>query len=137
LRVIGDDELVARHCGIDTTRAKLTLFALSALFTTVTGAVMAPRWTYIDPAIAFNPMLSFQVVIMALLGGAGSLLGPLLGVIPLVLLFEVLSANFPNYFSILLGIVFVLVVYVVPNGVAGLLQPHVARVFSRHAEARS
>ena len=36
----------------------------------MTGAVMAPRWTYIDPAIAFNPMISFQVVIMALLGGA-------------------------------------------------------------------
>ena len=52
---------------------------------------MAPRWTYIDPAIAFNPMISFQVVIMALLGGAGTLLGPLLGVVPLVLLFEVLS----------------------------------------------
>ena len=46
--------------------------------------------------------------------------------IPLVLLFEVLSANFPNYFSILLGVVFIFIVYVVPNGVAGLLQPHVA-----------
>ena len=43
------------------------------------GAVMAPRWTYIDPAIAFNPMISFQVVIMAMLGGAGSLFGPVLG----------------------------------------------------------
>jgi branched-chain amino acid transport system permease protein len=136
LRVIGDDELVARHCGIDTTRAKLTLFALSALFTTVTGAVMAPRWTYIDPAIAVNPMLSFEVVIMALLGGASTLFGPVLGVIPLVLLFEVLSANFPNSFSILLGVVFILIVYVVPNGVAGLLQPHVARVFAQRAEAR-
>ena len=70
---------------------------------TLTGAVMAPRWTYIDPAIAFSPLLSFEVVIMALLGGAGSLFGPLLGAVPLVLLFEVLSANFPNYFSILLG----------------------------------
>ena len=98
---------MARHAGIDTTRAKLALFALSALFMTLTGAVMAPRWTYIDPAIAFNPMLSFQVVIMALLGGAGALFGPLLGVIPLVLLFEVLTANFPNHFSILLGLVFV------------------------------
>ena len=78
---------------------------------TLTGAVMAPRWTYIDPAIAFNPMISFQVVIMALLGGAGALFGPLLGVIPLVLLFEVLSANFPNYFSILLGVVFMVIVY--------------------------
>ena len=88
---------------------------------------MAPRWTYIDPAIAFNPMLSFQVVIMALLGGAGALFGPLLGVIPLVLLFELLSANFPNYFSILLGIVFLLIVYVRAAGVAGLLRAALAR----------
>src|SRR5439155_15883297 len=86
----------------------------------LTGAVMAPRWTYIDPAIAFSPMLSFEVVIMALLGGAASLFGPVLGVIPLVLLFEVLTANFPNYFSILLGVVFVLIVYVLPRGVVGL-----------------
>jgi branched-chain amino acid transport system permease protein len=135
LRVIGEDETVARHCGIDTTWAKLTLFAVSALFTTVVGAVMAPRWTYIDPAIAFNPMISFQVVIMALLGGAGRLFGPLVGVIPLVLLFEVLSANFPNYYSILLGIVFMLIVYVVPNGVAGLIEAGWTRVSTRRAEA--
>ena len=122
LRVIGEDETVARHAGIDTTRAKLTLFAVSAVFMTFTGAIMAPRWTYIDPAIAFNPMLSFQVVIMALLGGAGALFGPMLGVVPLVLLFDVLSANFPNYFSILLGVVFMVIVYVLPHGVVGVLQ---------------
>jgi ABC-type branched-subunit amino acid transport system permease subunit len=92
------------------------MFAISALFMTLTGAVMAPRWTYIDPAIAFSPMLSFEVVIMALLGGAASLFGPVLGAVPLVLLFEVLTANFPNYFSILLGVVFVLIVYVLPRG---------------------
>jgi branched-chain amino acid transport system permease protein len=120
LRVIGNDETVARHVGIDTTRAKLAMFAVSALFMTLTGAVMAPRWTYIDPAIAFSPMLSFEVVIMALLGGAGALFGPLLGAVPLVLLFEVLTANFPNYFSILLGAVFVLIVYALPRGVIGL-----------------
>jgi len=120
LRVIGNDEVVARHSGIDTTRAKLAMFAVSALFMTLTGAVMAPRWTYIDPAIAFSPMLSFEVVIMALVGGAGALFGPLLGAVPLVLLFEVLTANFPNYFSILLGAVFVLIVYALPRGVVGL-----------------
>lgn len=122
VRVIGQDEGVACHCGIDTTRAKLALFAVSAAFMTVTGAVMAPRWTYIDPAIAFNPVLSFEVVIMALFGGAGTLFGPLLGAVPLVLLFEVLIATFPNYFSIVLGAVFVLIVYALPNGVIGLLQ---------------
>ena len=122
LRVIGDDETVARHCGIDTTRAKLMLFAVSAAFMTLTGAIMAPRWTYLDPTIAFNPVVSFQVLIMALLGGAHRLWGPLLGVIPLTILFEVLGANFPNYFSILLGLVFMLIVYGVPNGVAGLIE---------------
>ena len=127
VRVIGQDEAVARHCGIDTTRAKLVLFAVSAGFMTVTGAVMAPRWTYIDPAIAFNPVLSFEVVIMALFGGAGTLFGPLLGAVPLVLLFEVLIATFPNYFSIVLGAVFVLIVYGLPNGVIGLLQAKLLR----------
>ncbi len=120
LRVIGDDETVARHVAIDTTRAKLILFAVSAAFMSVAGAVMAPRWTYIDPAIAFNPMISFQVVIMALLGGAGRLYGPLLGVVPLVILFEVINANFPNHFAIVLGVVFIVIVYFLPGGVAGL-----------------
>jgi branched-chain amino acid transport system permease protein len=120
LKVIGDDEAAARHCGIDTTRVKLAVFALSAVFMTLTGAVMAPRWTYIDPAIAFNPLISFQVVIMALFGGPGRLAGPLLGVVPLVLLFELLTTNFPNHFSILLGLAFIAIVYVMPNGVAGL-----------------
>ena len=125
VRVIGQDETVARHVGIDTTRAKLALFAVSATFMTLTGAIMAPRWIYIDPAIAFNPVISFEVVIMALFGGAGSLFGALLGVVPLVLLFEVLIATFPNYFSVVLGLVFVLIVYGLPHGVIGLLEAKV------------
>jgi branched-chain amino acid transport system permease protein len=132
VRVIGQDETVARHCGINTTRAKLVLFAVSAGFMTVTGAVMAPRWTYIDPAIAFNPVLSFEVVIMALFGGAGTLFGPLLGAVPLVLLFEVLIATFPSYFSIVLGTVFVLIVYGLPNGVIGLVQAKLLRRAAHH-----
>ena len=87
----------ASHCGINTTFAKVALFAISATVMTLVGAIMAPRWTYIDPSIAFNPMISFQVVIMALLGGAHRLWGPVLGAVPLTLLFELLSARFPNY----------------------------------------
>ena len=122
LRVIGDDEMVARHIGINTTLAKVALFTLSAAFMTLVGAIMAPRWTYIDPAIAFNPVVSFQVLIMALLGGVHRLYGPLLGVVPLTLLFEYLLANFPNHFSILIGLAFMLIVYAVPRGIAGLLE---------------
>lgn len=122
LRVIGDDETVARHVGINTTWAKVALFALSAAFMTLCGAIMAPRWTYIDPAIAFNPVVSFQVLIMALLGGVHRLWGPLFGVVPLVLLFEFLLANFPNHFSILIGIAFMLIVYAIPRGITGVIE---------------
>lgn len=121
LRMIGDDEMVARHCGVHTTFAKLLVFSISAMFMALAGAIVAPRWTYIDPTIAFNPVVSFQVLIMALLGGAARLHGPVLGVIPLVLLFEFLSAHFPNYFSVLLGCTFLVIVYLAPRGIVGLM----------------
>ncbi|NRF67716.1 branched-chain amino acid ABC transporter permease [Aquincola sp. S2] len=120
LRVIGEDETAARHLGIDTTRTKVLLFVLSAGFMSLTGAVIAPRWTYIDPGIVFNANVSFQVLIMALLGGAGHWLGPLAGVVPLVLLFELLSVNFPNYFAVLLGATFLAIVFLVPGGIVAL-----------------
>jgi branched-chain amino acid transport system permease protein len=67
-------------------------------------------------------MISFQVLIMALLGGADRLWGPILGAVPLTLLFEVLSARFPNTFTIILGCIFLLIVYLLPRGVAGLIE---------------
>ena len=60
---------------------------------------MAPRWTYIDPAIAFNPVISFTVLIMALLGGVHRLYGPVLGVVPLALLFEYPAGQLPQPFQ--------------------------------------
>ncbi|GLQ06754.1 branched-chain amino acid ABC transporter permease [Sneathiella chinensis] len=117
LRVIGEDEDVASHVGINITRTKLLLFAISASLMTLVGAIQAPRWVYIEPSIVFNPTVSFLTVIMALLGGPHRLLGPICGVIPLFLLFEWLSANFPNHYSILLGGVFILIVFLLPKGV--------------------
>lgn len=122
LRIIGNDEVVATHCGIDTARAKVILFIISGTFASIAGALMAPRWTYVEPTIAFSPMISFQVVIMALLGGAHRLWGPLLGVIPFTLLWDLISANFPNQTTLLLGIAFLLIVYIFPNGVVGLIE---------------
>lgn len=121
LRLIGEDEQAARHCGIDTTRTKLITFTVTSVFMVLAGAIVAPRWTYIDPAIAFNSIVSFQVVIMALLGGTTRFWGPVLGVVPLVLLFELLVKYFPNHFPIVLGVVFLLIVYALPRGVVGLV----------------
>lgn len=120
MRVIGEDETVAQHCGINVTFAKVALFIISAVVMTLVGAIMAPRWTYIDPSIAFNATISFQVVIMALLGGAHRLWGPILGAIPLTLLFEFLIAHFPSTSTLIIGLVFLLIVYALPHGVIGL-----------------
>jgi len=67
--------------------------------------------------MVFNPTTSFLTLIMALLGGADRLWGPLLGAIPLFLLFEWLSANFPNHYPIILGLIFIAIVFVLPKGV--------------------
>lgn len=133
LRIIGNDEVVAAHCGINTAGAKVILFMVSGMFAALTGALLAPRWTYIEPSMAFSAMLSFQVVIMALLGGANRLWGPLLGVIPITVLREVFSAESPIWNNLLLGIAFLLIVYAVPDGVIGRLESLVRMVQTRRA----
>ncbi len=122
LRVIGNDETVAAHIGINTAKAKVMLFIISGTVASVCGALLAPRWVYVEPTIAFSPMISFQVVIMALLGGVHRLWGPLCGVIPFTLLWELIAAQFPNQTTLLLGASFLLIVYFIPNGIAGLLE---------------
>lgn len=122
LKAIGDDEVVAAHSGINLARAKLALFVLSASIITLVGAIQAPRWVYIEPAIVFNPQVSFLTVIMALLGGANRRWGPILGAVPLFLLFEWLGANFPNHFSIILGLLFILIVFALPDGVLAAVE---------------
>lgn len=121
LRVVGDDEVIAAHVGINIARLKLVLFALSASLITLVGAIQAPRWVYVEPSIVFNPTVSFLTVIMALLGGAHRLYGPIFGVVPLFLLFEWLSAHFPNHYSIILGVLFIAIVFLLPKGVLEFL----------------
>ncbi len=127
LRIIGNDEVVAVHSGINTAYAKIILFVVSGTVATITGALLAPRLSYIESNIAFSPMLSFLVVIMALLGGAQRLWGPLIGVIPFMLLWDLLTAKFPNQTTLLLGICFLLVVYAIPNGFVGLVEKYAIR----------
>lgn len=133
LKVIGDDEVVASHCGINIAGVKLALFSISAVIITLVGAIQAPRWTYNEPSMVFNPTISFLALIMALLGGADRLWGPLLGAIPLFLLFEWLSANFPNHYPIILGLIFITIVFVLPKGVLSAAE----KVFAARPAARA
>jgi branched-chain amino acid transport system permease protein len=122
LRIIGNDEVVAVHSGINTARAKVILFVISSMFASITGALVAPRWSYVEPTLAFSPFLSFQVVIMSLLGGVHRLWGPLVGVIPFTIVWEIISSKFPGQTTLLLGVAFLLIVYIIPHGFVGIVE---------------
>lgn len=122
MRIIGNDETVARHAGIDVALTKVILFVISGSFIGIAGAILAPRFAYIEPPSAFNPVISIQVVIMSLLGGTKRLWAPILGVIPFTLLFDRISATFPNHTSLLIGFAFMAIVYFLPHGVSGLME---------------
>jgi branched-chain amino acid transport system permease protein len=122
LLVIGEDETMARQVGVNVPFAKVAVFVVSAMFMTMTGALMAPRFGFINPNFAFNPLVSFQVVIMAFLGGLKKLWSPVLGVIPLIVLSELLQTEYPFWFSVLLGLVFMVIVYFLPEGITGLIE---------------
>ncbi|MBI4587655.1 MAG: branched-chain amino acid ABC transporter permease [Candidatus Rokubacteria bacterium] len=116
---IGADEERAETLGIHTTRVKIGTFALSAAFMGAAGAAMAPRWTYLDPQV-FNPFVSFQTVIMALLGGATTVAGPVVGAVFLGLASEILLLKFRYLYMFGLGLTLILVVLALPSGLVGL-----------------
>jgi branched-subunit amino acid ABC-type transport system permease component len=122
LTTLGADETVARQIGINTIALKIGTFVISCVVMALAGAILAPRWSYMDATVAFNPNTSFLTVIMALLGGATSVWGPMLGVIPLVLISDYLSVTLPHHFSVVLGLVLLGIVFFVPDGLIGLLR---------------
>ena len=131
LRIIGGDETVARHVGINTATAKVILFITTGFFGALVGGILAPRYSYIEPNQVFSPQLSFLVVIVALLGGSGRLWGPLVGVIPFTILWELVQTYFPNQTTLFLGVVFLVIVYFLPHGVVGRLEQALEQVRKR------
>jgi branched-chain amino acid transport system permease protein len=83
---------------------------------------MATRWTYIDPYVAFNPLFSFLPVLMAIFGGIGQFYGPILGAAIFAYLEELLLTKFPYYYMLTFGIILVVVILYLPDGLVGLIQ---------------
>ena len=122
LQSIGEDEEAAAHTGINVTVLKTIIFAVSAIFIGAAGAIMATRWTYIDPFIAFDPLFSFLPVLMAIFGGMGQFYGPIIGAAIFAYLEEVLLTRFPYYYMLIFGIILVVAIVYLPGGLVGLIQ---------------
>jgi branched-chain amino acid transport system permease protein len=119
LRGIGMDEERAATLGVNPMRVKLLGFCLSAWFAGALGAAMAVRWTYIDPHTVFNPFIVFQTVLISMVGGPLSVGGPLVGSLVFSLLSEFLRLSLPYLYLILLGVLLIVSVLYLPDGLAG------------------
>jgi len=122
LQSIGQNEDAAAHTGINVTMVKVITFAISAFFMGAAGAIMATKWTYIDPYIAFNPFFSFMPVLMAIFGGMGQLYGPVIGAAIFTYLEEFLITRLPELYMLIFGTILVIAILYLPDGLVGLIQ---------------
>ena len=123
LRCIKQNEDAADMVGIDVTSYKTAAFALSAMFCGTIGAIYASWVAYIDPSDAFSTLLSLKVPVMTLLGGPGTVLGPVVGAWIFVILEEIIWAQFLELNRAILGVVIVLLIFALPGGLLGLRLP--------------
>jgi branched-chain amino acid transport system permease protein len=121
LQSIGQNEEAAAHSGVNVTMVKVLTFAISAIFMGAAGAIMATRWTYIDPSIAFKPFYSFLPVLMATFGGMGQLYGPVIGAAIFSYLQEVLVTKFSELYMLIFGVVLIGTILFLPNGLVGVI----------------
>jgi len=120
LRCIQQNEDAADMVGVDTTRYKVIAYTLSALFCGTVGAAYASWTGYIDPNDSFSIIMTIKVPVMCLLGGPGTVLGPVIGTAAFTLLEEVFWANFLDYNRAILGAVIVILIFFLPGGLLGL-----------------
>ncbi len=128
LRCIAQNEDAADMVGINTTFYKIAAYTLSALFCGTIGAAYASWTGYIDPNESFSILMSIKVPVMCLLGGSGTLLGPVIGPAAFTLLEEFFWANFLDYNRAILGAVIVILIFFLPGG---LLQVSYRRLLAR------
>jgi branched-chain amino acid transport system permease protein len=135
LQSIGANEEAAGHRGINVTLVKVLTFAISAVFMGAAGAAIATRWTYIDPHSAFNPLNSFMPVLMAIFGGMGQLYGPVIGAAIFAYLQEILTTKFPYYYMLIFGVILVIAILYLPNGLVGVI-PRLIRRWRKGGAAK-
>jgi branched-chain amino acid transport system permease protein len=117
---IREDENAAQAVGVPVTRVKVIAFVLSAVLAGIAGGLVAWNRSYIDPPSMFDPTIDLQTVVFVLLGGIGTVWGPLLGSVVLTLIGEVLLVRVPNLELAVFGLIVILIVRGLPGGLVSL-----------------
>lgn len=118
---IKGDEDAASASGVNATLYKLIAFGVTAMFMGMAGAAVIPRLGYVDNTIAFSSRISFNTLVMGVLGGAGSVAGGAVSAVVLSLLFEIFfSSAEPFPYLIALGVILFVAIFFMPGGLAQL-----------------
>jgi branched-chain amino acid transport system permease protein len=132
LVALREDEDAARALGVKVVRCKVAASAISAALTACAGTVYATYIQYIDPSSTTQFEISVQIALVAIVGGLGTTLGPVLGAAVVVPLGEILRASLGGGPAFMLyGLMLIVIVLAAPNGVVGLLQRLFAGTRSR------
>jgi branched-chain amino acid transport system permease protein len=123
LQAVRDNEAAASALGVNVFRVKLGAITLSAALMAAGGVFYVQYFQYIDPSLAYGPAVSVEALLAPIVGGLGTVWGPLLGALVLNLLGEAtrgLVANAPGVNLIVYGVVLVAMISFLPRGLAGL-----------------
>jgi branched-chain amino acid transport system permease protein len=112
--------------GIDVFRTKVMAFVVSSALMAMVGAIYASMVAFIDPDDAFNILMSISVPVIVTLGGAGLVLGPLVGAFVYTFIDDFVTLNFINYHTAVLGLLIVAAIYFVPHGLIRELEKRYA-----------
>jgi branched-chain amino acid transport system permease protein len=121
LIAIREDEVGAEMRGIDTTRQKMTAFILAGFLSGIVGGMWAYQNTFIDPDIVFFEARTVELVMMSMLGGLGTVLGPVVGAATIYWMRDVVWASFFDWHLFVEGAVLILIVLFLPQGIMGAL----------------
>lgn len=119
LVAIREDETAAEMRGIDTTRLKVMVFSFAGFSTGLFGGLWAYQNTFVDPDIAFVEGRTLDAVLGAILGGLGTVAGPVVGTVVLFWLREVLWSHLLDYHLIAQGVLLIVIVLILPRGLLG------------------
>lgn len=122
LIAIRENEEGAAVMGVNTTLYKVAAFALSGAFSALAGGIHAYWITFLDPESAFDIGLNVKMIIMAVFGGAGTVLGPVVGAFSLSAISELLSSEVTSAAGLFYGAVIVAAVVLMPRGLTDLLR---------------
>ena len=120
LQAIRENERKFSVLGQDPRRFKLAVFVIAAVFAGLAGALFAPFRGFASPEVMFW-VLSGQALMMVIIGGIGTLIGPVLGAMVFLLIQEILS-SYTEQWMIFTGAIFVLIVIFVPGGMVGAVK---------------